>query len=395
MKLKPILEKLYPLNRSLNTIDNLTTIDFLRRFLPNSKPEYYQPGEKAWTWTIPERWNVKKAYIEVGNQRLNFVSPNSFLSPINVVSYSLPVNKIVDYEELKKHIYYNPHRRDSIPWVYKYYDRDWGFCISDNQWRKFPTDAQYHVVIESEFTGDPFSLLTSKIGRNPNEILLMAHICHAAQANDDLSGVVTLLEVAERLRNNPLPANSLSVRFLFAPETIGSIVYLARHGEDNIKAGIFAEMTGTSGELWMHQTHEADHDIDSIARECVEFMRPFGSEPCNDERVLSSVGIPCISINRWPYLEYHTSDDNPSIISESQLQKAADVIERIVRIYATNYVPIPEWHGYPFLSGMGKFSRLAQKIVLFMDGKRSVFEISQEIGEDYFAVYNEIEVLLK
>jgi aminopeptidase-like protein len=37
------------------------------------------------------------------------------------------------------------------------------------------------------------------------------------------------MEVARRLAANPLPAGSMSVRFWFGAETIGTIAYLAHH----------------------------------------------------------------------------------------------------------------------------------------------------------------------
>ncbi len=77
-------------------------------------------------------------------------------------------------------------------------------------------------------------------------MLILAHTCHPMQANDDGAGVVTAIELARRLAQNPLPAGSMSVRFWFGPETIGTIAYLA-HNEGlipGLRGGIFLEMTG-------------------------------------------------------------------------------------------------------------------------------------------------------
>jgi aminopeptidase-like protein len=51
------------------------------------------------------------------------------------------------------------------------------------------------------------------------------------------------------------------------------------------------------------------------------------------------INVPCLSISRFPYPEYHTSDDNLDIMHEDKLQEAADVIEEIIRIYASDYLP--------------------------------------------------------
>ena len=59
----------------------------------------------------------------------------------------------------------------------------------------------------------------------------------------------------------------MSVRFLFCPETIGSIAYLAHHEDliPNLKGGIFIEMTGNRNTLVLQHSRQ-DHDLmDRIA----------------------------------------------------------------------------------------------------------------------------------
>jgi len=239
-------------------------------------------------------------------------------------------------------------------------------------------------------------------------MLISAHLCHPMQANDDAAGVVTAVEVAHRLAANPLPPGSMRVRFWFGPETIGTIAYLAHH-EDLIpalKGGIFIEMTGNEGPLAWHHTRQHDHLLDRVAaavlsrHEHVE--RDFADFPPNDERVINGPGVnvPCISINRWPYSEYHTTDDNPDIIHEPMLQGAADVVEEIIRIYASNYIPRRTFRGPLFLSGYGLWvdwrenfalNRALEKIMMRMEGQHSIFDIAQEVGLDYWTVREYVE----
>lgn len=58
------------------------------------------------------------------------------------------------------------------------------------------------------------------------------------------------------------------------------------------------------------------------------------SAPANDERVINGPGVnvPCISLNRFPYDEYHTTDDNLDIMHEDMLVGAAEIAEQIIRI---------------------------------------------------------------
>jgi aminopeptidase-like protein len=130
--------------------------------------------------------------------------------------------------------------------------------------------------------------------------------------------------------------------------------------------------------------------------------RDFAAHPANDERVINGPGVnvPCISINRWPYDEYHTSDDNLSIIYEAQLQEAASLIEQIVRVYASNYVPKRTFRGPVFLSGHGlwvdwrdnwELNRAIEKIMMCFDGDHTIFDIAAEVNLDYWVVREYVE----
>jgi aminopeptidase-like protein len=130
--------------------------------------------------------------------------------------------------------------------------------------------------------------------------------------------------------------------------------------------------------------------------------RPFGSAPANDERVINGPGVnvPCISVNRWPYEEYHTSDDNPDIIHEDMLQGAVDEIEKIVRIYGSNYIPKRKFRGPLFLSGHGlwvdwrenwELNRAIEKIMMSFEGEHSVFDIAREVDLEYWEVRAYVE----
>jgi len=104
------------------------------------------------TWQVPERYVVHEAYLEVeGGERVVDFKNN----PLHIVSYSLPVDKTLSFEELQPHLYFNEKRPHTIPWVFKYYDRDWGFCLPKNVFDKLPRNKNYRVVIKSEFITDP------------------------------------------------------------------------------------------------------------------------------------------------------------------------------------------------------------------------------------------------
>ena len=56
--------------------------------------------------------------------------------PLHVVSYSLPFEGMVTREELLQHLHVHPRLPEAIPFVFKYYDRDWGLCASQTPARQ-------------------------------------------------------------------------------------------------------------------------------------------------------------------------------------------------------------------------------------------------------------------
>lgn len=416
---KEVLEEIFPLHRTLVSDGLDQALGIVGSHMPEHAGyaiETYPSGEYVWTWKVPERYVVHEAYLELedGTRIVDFA-----VNPLHLVSYSLPTDCWVSWNELTPHLFTAPKRPWAVPWMFKYYERSWGFCLSQELYDRLPNHQRYHAVINSEFIADPeqgFKIGTGLIHpvggvcAEAGELLVCAHVCHPAQANDDAAGVVTAIEVAHRLADKPLSPGSMSVRFLFCPETIGSIAYLAHHEDliPNLKGGIFIEMTGNRNTLVLQHSRQDNDLMDRIAQAVLkkhgnEFRQgEFAQVIANDERVINGPGVnvPCISLSRWPYDEYHTSDDNPAIIHEDMLQGAADVIEDIIRIAASNYVPRRKFRGPVFLSGYGlwvdwrvnwNLNCALEKIMMRMEGKQTLFDIAEELNLDYWEVREYIE----
>jgi len=419
IRIKDLVEKLYPLHRTLVSDGTDEALEMVRDHMPTGAEfaiEVYAPQKRVWTWEVPERYVVHEAYLESedGERVIDFSD-----NPLHLVSYSPPIDTVFSWEELQGHLHYSERRPSAIPWVYKYYDRDWGFCLSKNLFDQLSRDKKYRAVIRSEYVADPeqglrvgVGLVAPDGGRVPQsgEFLICTHICHPGQANDDAAGVGVAVEVARRLTERPLLAGSMGVRFLFCPETIGSICYLSHH-EDMIasfKGGVFIEMPGNDNILAFQRTRQDNHLLDRISSYVIEQQGiPYREDAYlniarNDDKVINGPGvnIPCISLSRWPYDEYHTSDDNPDIVHEELLREMADVVEEIVRIYASNYMPKRKFRGPIFLSRYGlwvdpaqdmKLGMAQDKIMVSLEGHHSVFEIADEIGINYWSVRELLE----
>jgi aminopeptidase-like protein len=419
ISLKALLAEILPLHRTLVSDGTDRALEIIGRHMPPEAGyavETYAPGTPVWTWRVPERYVVQEAYLESqdGARVVDFAD-----NPLHLVSYSLPVDAWLTWEQLEPHLHCSAKRPQAIPWEFKYYDRSWGFCLSKEVFDRLPRDRRYHAVIRSEFVSDPRQGLRLGVAQvhpqggpvpQAGEMLIIAHICHPAQANDAAAGVVSAIGVAQRLAARPLPPGSMSARFLFCPETIGSITYLSQHEDliTRLPGGIFLEMTGNRNSLVLQRSRQDDHRLDRVAR-CVLRKRAegfregeFAQVIANDERVINGPGVnvPCLSLSRWPYDEYHTSDDNLEIVHEDMLQQAAEVAEEICRIYAADYIPRRAFRGPVFLSGYGLWvdwrvnwalNRAIEKIMMRFEGRHSVFEIADELGLDYWETREYVE----
>src|SRR5262249_55887757 len=190
-------------------------------------------GTRVLDWTVPDEWNVRDAYIgRDGHRVVDFGSSN-----LHLVNYSEPVAKTMSLEELRPRLHVHPDRADWIPYRTSYYQRTWGFCLSQRDLEAL-SEGEYEVVVDSSL--EPGSLTYGEsviVGERSDEILLTTHVCHPSLANDNLSGMALLTELGAALAER---RRRFTYRLLFIPGTIGSIAWLARNeqGLDAIVGGL-------------------------------------------------------------------------------------------------------------------------------------------------------------
>lgn len=358
-------------------------------------------GTKCWTWTVPEKWSVKEAYIEdMEGKRLVDIQDH----PLHVLSYSLPMDKVVTKEELMRHLHSNPGRPGAIPYEFKYYERDWGFCIQHSRRKEF-TNNKYRVMIDSTFEKGTLKVGECTIKGETDEIVvIVAHLCHPAMVNDDLSGIAVMVDVAKELEKRD---NHYTYKFIMLPETIGSVAYLSQNEDiiPQLKYGIFLEMLGNNNIHALQLTWQGNTRLDRIARYVLKRKLTAFSEGQfrkvikNDEMVFNGPGVsvPMISLSRFPYPEYHTSDDNPGIISEANLVESRDITLAILDIIDNDYFPKRQFKGPIFLSGYGlwvdwrinkKLNQNLDEIMLKLEGDKSIFDIAEDLDMEFRDVLN-------
>ncbi|MGQ9552000.1 MAG: DUF4910 domain-containing protein [Candidatus Bathycorpusculaceae bacterium] len=194
----------------------------------------------------------------------------------------------------------------------------------------------------------------------PNEeIFLIAHLCHPKpSANDNASGSGLLLEIARTIKalvdSCRIAPPARTIRFVWVPETFGSIAYLSSHEElySRLVAGINLDMVGQDQEL-CKSTLQLDRTPDSLPsylndfvlslleQSVKEFDAPtaFGSASTfryrsnaysggsdHAEFNSSTVGVPCVMLCQWPDLYYHTSMDTIDKVSADSLKRVGWVV---------------------------------------------------------------------
>ena len=193
-------KELYPHNRSLMGPD----IRFsLEKFI-DKNPEFevlnFKTGEIVFDWEIPLEWNIKEAWIKdsKGNKIIDFNENN-----LHLVSYSIPIKKIISWPELKKHLHLHKEISDAIPYRTTYYKKDWGFCVTHKQFELLESlQGDFQINIGSELKDGSLSYgeLILK-GKSKKEILISCYICHPSMANDSLSGVLLAAFLANYIKS--------------------------------------------------------------------------------------------------------------------------------------------------------------------------------------------------
>lgn len=362
----------------------------------------YPTGSECWSWVVPEKWACHEAYLETldGRRILSYAE-----NPLHVVSYSLPFKGEVSREELFRHLHVHPSLPQAVPFIFKYYERDWGLCCSRST-KDSLTDDRYRVVIRTSFSFGALSVgEVVAPGRERECIVFCAHLCHPGMVNDDLTGVVVGMKVMEEL----LKRTHLryTYRFLIVPETIGSLAYLS-HNEaliPSMKGGLFLEMLGRDHPHALQLSFEGSTDVDRCFTRVMKAVDPrswtgvYRSIIGNDERQFNGPGVrvPMLSLSRvlepsapdWPYREYHSSEDTPDRVSVAAMEESRDLILAMVDALERSVVPVNKFKGEVFCSRFGihvdayenpEGNRAMFQIMDLVDGTRSVEDIAEACG---------------
>ena len=337
-----LIAELFPLNRSLTGPAYLETLDRLEAIAGPMERHRFATGEQVFDWTVPREWEVREAWIKAPDGR---VVASLADSTLHLVGYSVPFSGRLSLDELEPHLHSLPEQPGAIPYRTSYYREDWGFCLEHGV-REALEPGEYEVLIDSELRDGHIEVGEVTVpGRSEREVLLSTYCCHPSMANNELSGPAVQAHLA-RLVASREREPFFTYRFVFIPETIGSIAYLARFGErlmQRLAAGYVVTCIGDPGAFTYKRSRRGDSLADRAAEhvlahlgapyEVIDFypMTRSGS----DERQYCSPGfnLPVGSLMRsmyGTYPEYHTSLDDLSFVTAEALGESLRAYSLIV-----------------------------------------------------------------
>ncbi len=397
------VKDLFPICRSITGPGVRETLNYLQGLLPDLIIHEVPSGTQAFDWTVPDEWTIRDAFVtdESGRRIVDFQRHN-----LHVVGYSEPVDQWMELEELDKHLYSLPDQPDAIPYVTSYYERRWGFCLTHNT-RQTMKPGMYHARIDSDLK--PGVLNYGELilpGKSRKEVFFSTYICHPSLANNELSGPVVTISLAEWLTNQE--NRNFTYRLIFIPETIGAIVYLSRNLDqmrDKVIAGFNVTCVGDERCFSYLPSRMGNTLSDQAALHVLghidpDFKRYTWLDRASDERQYCSPGVdlPVASIMRskyHEYPEYHTSLDDLSFVTPAGLEggyialrRVVEVIEKDVHLKATILCePQLSKHGLcstVSTKGVKRTVKALKNILSYADGKNSLLEIAELTGSPFW-----------
>jgi len=364
-----LARRIWPLHRSITGDGTRKTLRIIQEVLPDLVIHEIPSGTQVFDWTIPDEWSIRGATLTdpAGEVVVDYADSN-----LNVVGYSVPVDAVLELEELQQHLHSIPEQPDAIPYVTSYYNPRWGFCLA-NDLRRELKPGKYRAHIDSSLA--PGSLTYGELilpGKSTDEIFISTYVCHPSMANNELSGPMVAVALATYIAS--LPTHHYTYRFAFTPESIGAIAY-ADHNLEELRSNVVAATNlsciGDDRAFTFLASRDGDLRIDRTARRVIatrDNVREYSYlGRGSDERHYGAPGVdlPMISLMRSRYAdypEYHTSlDDLDNVVTPTGLQGGFDLVREVLDSMEAEPVLVTTVRGEPQLGKRGLYHTLQEK----------------------------------
>ncbi len=407
--------KLYPLCRSITGKGTYKTLKIIKKEFPNLKIKSIPSQSKVFDWKVPHEWNISEAYIidKFGKKIIDFKNNN-----LHLMSYSKPVNKMYNKKELFNHIYFLKKLPNAIPYATSYYKKRWGFCITYNDKKRFDKlynkNDKFKVVIKSSLKKKGYLRYGELVlkGKSKQEILISTNICHPSMANNELSGPLVAMALINYFRKEKKLEKTL--RFIFIPETIGSIVFLNQNLiklKKNLIAGYTLTCIGDERNhsciFSKYENSPSDYAlIDAYKKLKIKKFKKYSFlDRGSDERQYNSPGVdlPISVICRTKFgsfPEYHTSLDDFNLVTLKGINGGFNVAKSAIKILLKKIYPKNKILCEPLMSkrnlyntspvkgksAHSKVSRIYMNFLQYSDGRNSLEQISKKIKMNFNVV---------
>ncbi len=401
---------LFPLCRSLTGEGTQKTLRYFSNINPEFKILKFKSNSKVFDWVIPLEWNIKDAFIqhESGKRFCEFKKSN-----LHVVGYSMPIDKIISKNEMLKNIYTQKDQPDSIPYVTSYYEKRWGFCMSEKTKKKLPS-GKYRVKINSSFKKGNLEIAEAILkGKSKKEIFFSSYVCHPSMVNNELSGPVLLNAILKYIKSN-YKKTKFSYRFVLLPETIGPIAYISKKLnllKKNIICGFNLTMVGDERAYSFVPSRKGNTLSDEALKASLIGLKKVKYysflDRASDERQYCSpkVDLPLTAFSRSrEYPEYHTNKDDFKVVTQKGLEESFNVFKNIIDSFETNLYPKTNFYCepnlgkrklYPTISQKGNYTNIKNRmdLIALSDGKTNIFKISNILNVPIHKILSELKLL--
>lgn len=413
--------KIFPYCRSITGEGVRQTLADLKEYIgrdggPELKVYEVASGTQVFDWTVPKEWVIREAFIEdeAGNHIIDMKENN-----LHVMGYSTPIDKWVDLDELKTHIFTQPDQPGVIPYVTSYYKERYGFCMSEVQ-KNSLKPGKYHMYIDSELIDGVLNYAEVVIpGETDKEIFFSTNFCHPSMANNECSGPALSAELVRYVAS--MEKRKYTYRFIYIPETIGSITYMSQnnhltHMKDTMIAGFNLSCVGDDRDYSIVESIYADTLADKVLKNILKYHTKDNYSTYSflqrgsDERQYNAPGIElpvvCFCRSKFEeYPEYHTSSDDMGLVSPSGFQGSFGVMTQVIQALEYNEYYKMTVLGEPQLGKRGLYPTVSQKgsydevsamvnFIAYADGKNDLIDISNIIGVsvcDLINIVNELK----
>ena len=410
-----LMKQLWPINRSITGKGLRETLGIIKSNLTDLKIIEVETGTKVLDWVVPQEWNLNDAYlIDPEGKTIASLAQNN----LHILGYSTAVNKEIALDELLPHLYSLPEQPNAIPYVTSYYQKNWGFCLTDIEKQNLQKGKYKAYIDANHFDG---SLSYGELiipGKSEKEVFISTYCCHPSMANNELSGPVVSIALAKWISS--LENLNYTYRFIYTPEMIGSAAYLEfnrNHLKKNVVAAFNLTCVGDD-RTWsylpsrLENTYADKVALFALNNNVDNYKKYEWKDRGSDESMYCapSIDLPMVSVMRskyGSYPEYHTSlDIIGKVVTEQGLQQSYDLHKRMISILENDHIPVSQVLGEPQLGPRGLYPMLSKKgstaivknrlnLISYADGNHSLLDIALKCGVPFFDLLEEVEILVK